>query len=162
MFAIGREVTFVLHSWSGYPVRAVRVFYPLVFSLGEFRNHAWGVIEMLKKSDVAARSVTGSALVPDPVAEENWPTLWSHLTQSKWEDGSPRPTSSFLVFEQDGILKVMVRDKSAGQCLWLACHRLSDLLAAVELGLTDPSADWRIDRQKEGDLAKRVKKSGGR
>ena len=89
-----------------------------------------------------------------------YPGLWDHLTQLKWEDGSPRVPSSLLVFQQDGSLKAMLRDKSAGLCFWAAARTWEGLLQAVEAGIQDPAAEWRQDRQDGVASAKRTKRTG--
>lgn len=113
---------------------------------------------MLEKP--ANRKVAGiSAELPRDVrAVKEYPLLWDHLSQRKWADGSPRQTSSLMIFEQDGVLKAMLRDKDAGLCLWVASKSLYGVLGALEAALGDPEAEWRVDRQAEGQQAKRVKK----
>lgn len=90
---------------------------------------------------------------------ESFPFLWDHLTQEVWPDGSPRELSTLLLFRQDGVFKVMVKDKNAGECCWLSMQRLSDCWAVVNAALGDAGTEWRADRQPGGNgTAKR----GGR
>lgn len=116
------------------------------------------VEEMLKKPE--GRKVQGADVqIPrDIKAEKEIPTLWSYLTQTTWEDGTARQTAGLLIFAQDGMLKAMLRDKDAGLCLWVAGKSWAGLLGALEAALNDPEAEWRVDRQAEGDKAKRVRK----
>lgn len=113
---------------------------------------------LLRKGD---KRVGGEALantaVDDPLRVA-YPVLWAFLTQHKWEDDSPRDPGSMLVFVQDSMLKAMLRDRNDGTCLWVAAGSLQGLLDAVEGSLMDPGADWRLDRQRPGDQAKRVTK----
>lgn len=107
------------------------------------------------------RKVAGSAdrVLTDPDFASHWPSLWEHLTAVKWDDGSPRRTSSLLVFSQDGVLKGMLRDQEAALCLWVAGATYQGLLDALEAGCCDPDTEWRQDRLKAGDTAKRVRKN---
>lgn len=158
MFRGGDVLHLVRYTRRGFPLDARTVF------LGADHFSAWlesveaGVEEMLQKP--ANRKVAGSAgeLPMDIKAKKDYPLLWDHLSQRKWEDGSPRQTSSVMIFEQDGVLKAMLRDKDAGLCLWVASKSLYGVLAALEAGLSDPEAEWRVDRQAEGQQAKRVRK----
>lgn len=97
----------------------------------------------------------------DSVTQSLYPTLWMYLTDTKWDDGSPREPASLLVFMQDGVLKGMLKDKNALACLWVASSTLGGLLAALEASLNDPSAEWRADRQGTAAAAKRIKRTGG-
>lgn len=114
----------------------------------------------LKKA--AERKVDGQSTVPLMGGKFalDYPGIWDHLTQTAWEDGSPRVPSSILIFEQDGSLKLMLRDKSAGLCLWVAGRTFEALLLACEMGINDPATEWRQDRQNGGGPAKRTKRTG--
>lgn len=114
---------------------------------------------MLSKQS-AERRVAGVSplLVKDEKWEKAYPTLWAHLTQVQWDDGSSRQTSSLLVFAGDSTLKAMLRDREAGLCLWVAADSMDKLWKALEGSLNDPQAEWRVDRQAEGQQASRVKR----
>jgi len=115
-------------------------------------------MSLLRKADQRRVGGAGGSLVEPDALSAAYPVLWSHLTQTAWEDGQVRETSNLLVFCQDGMLKAMLRDREHGLCFWTAAGSLSGLLAALEAGLSDPQAEWRVDRQKEGQAAKRVRK----
>lgn len=115
-------------------------------------------MSLLRKADMASRGGAEPRVLTDPAFAEMYPILWSYLTQTKWEDGSARTPSSVLFFAQDGILKGMLRDRDAGLCLWVASATWSGLLDALEGALSDPRADWRVDRQAEGQQAQRVRR----
>lgn len=113
---------------------------------------------LLKSSDILPAVGAGKNATDDPKFSKSYPYLWSHLTQDVWDNGDERPTSGLLIFLQEGILKAMLRDKAHGLCLWVAATSFTGLLEALEAGVQDPGADWRIDRQKEGDKARRVRR----
>lgn len=115
-------------------------------------------MSLLRKSDMDGRAGSGPRPLTDPGFAGPYPLLWSFLTQNKWEDGSARQTSSVLMFSDDGVLKLMLRDRDAGLCLWVAAGTVMGLFDAVEAALGDPRADWRQDRVKPGDQASRVRK----
>jgi hypothetical protein len=118
-----------------------------------------GVSAMLEKK--ADRKVAGQeqACAPDPRALKECPTVWAYLTQTTWSDGTRRETSSVLMFQQDGMIKAMLRDADAGLCLWVAARSFYGAFSALEAALNDPNAEWRVDRRAEGQQARRVKKA---
>lgn len=142
----------------GYPIESGRVdlsWHDPEQCLGTIEV---AVCEMLEKRASRSGENVASGSLSDPQSQQRWPTLWHHLTQKTWPDQSARQTSSILVFEQEGQLKAMLRDKEAGECLWVAAKSLVGLFDAVEGALNDPEPDWRPDRKGPGDSAPRRKK----
>jgi len=87
-----------------------------------------------------------------------FPTLWDHLTQTTWDDGTPRETSSLLLFVQDGMLKAMLRDREAGQCLWTAGVSVATVMFQLDTALSDPNAEWKADKAPGGAPPRNGKK----
>lgn len=108
----------------------------------------------------AQRRVTGGDFTP--VIDEEWsvlyPTLYAHLTQSKWPDGEARQPSSLSLWADGPVVKCVLKDKNFGVCLWCACPTFNGLFGVIEALLCDPGAEWRVDRQNPGQKATRVKK----
>lgn len=117
------------------------------------------VMGLLRKEDRGVLQAAATAVPMEQETVTRWPFIWSHLTQTEWEDGTKRDTSSLLMFCQDGVIKGMLRDRDCGLCLWCAGSGILSLLDALEGLLGDPRADWRQDRQQPGQKAGRVKKS---
>ncbi len=113
---------------------------------------------MALKKDEVRKVEGGTNGVKDPGAEKRFPRLFAHLTQTSWEDGTPRETSSVILFSQDGCYKAMLRDKAAALCLWVACPQLEKLLDVLEQSLADEKSVWRVDRAAGGQRSSRVKK----
>lgn len=86
------------------------------------------------------------------------PTVWDYLTSRVYADGSARTPSSLLVFTDSGTFKAMLKDPDAGLCCWVASNTLAGVIAALEAALGDPEHEWRQDRSKVGDQARRVKR----
>jgi len=146
--------------WSGLPV--VCGSRPDVAASGEDPRDAVEVFVMglLSKADRPSPQAVSAAVLDEAEWAQRWPLLLAYMTQDRWEDGTARATSSLLLFKQDGIIKVMLRDKDTGLCLWAAGNGLFASLNAVEGLLCDPKADWRQDRQEAGQKAKRVQRGG--
>lgn len=160
-FALGPTGLFAWRvTFTGFPVDAVAYPFP-----GLTPGEAFEVKEQaamaLEKGKMQRKVAGGSApLTDDKAFRIKYPQLWAYLSQKVWDDGTARQPSSLLVFEQDGIFKCMVRDKDAGLCCWVASPTLSELFSAIEAALVDPGTEWRVDRQQEGQAAKRVKRQG--
>lgn len=114
---------------------------------------------MLRKSDKPDHPGLPGGMPEDPTLKALHPNLWDHLYQTKWDDGSPRETSSMLFFAQDGMLKACIKDKANGLCLWVSARSMGALIDAVEAALADPGSDWRVDRQFGEKTASRVQAS---
>lgn len=114
--------------------------------------------KMLTKD--AARRVVGAAggVVADDEFSTLYPTLYAHLTQTAWPDGTVRETSSLSLFTDGPAAKCVLKDRSLGVCLWATCPTFTGLLGVLEALLCDPGAEWRVDRQNPGQKASRVKK----
>ena len=100
---------------------------------------------MLKKKDMAGRGGVGVKVV-DPAWQAAYPILFDHLTQTEWEDGSERQTSTIGIYPDGGTIRVMLRDRSLGVCCWVAVPAPSLLWETLEAALRDPTHEWRADR----------------
>lgn len=160
LFAWADVVFVVRYAPNGFPIKAWTLPVDPSGGMRELDRVDGEVCKLLKKPTATSGAGSVPAGYLDPTFAKEYPTLWQYLTQTTWEDGTPREPSSLLIFPQDGVFKCMVRDKAAGLCLWVACRQMSQLLDAVESALADPVAEWRHDRQGAGETAKRVKRSG--
>jgi len=158
---VGDQVHAVLYSWTGQPVAWDARDVSGLGGRQLLREVSEVVMGLLKKGDQRRVGGAGGLLVEPCELSGRYPVLYSHLTQVMWEDGAPRETSNVLIFQQDGMLKGMLRDREHGLCYWTAAGSITGLLEALEAGLCDPQAEWRVDRQKEGQMAKRVRKATG-
>lgn len=115
-------------------------------------------MSLLRKGDKRVQGAVEEVRFEDDRFAQGYPLLWSFLSQSLWGPDDPRETGSLLLFRQDGVFKAMLRDPNDSTCLWVAGRTLSGVFDAAEGSLGDPGADWRMDRKKQGDQAKRVTK----
>jgi len=151
----------VLYGWQGAPLAWSSRDVPGLIGRQLLTAASELAMGLLKRGDQRRVGGAGGSLIEPDEMSARYPVLWSHLTQIAWEDGQVRETSNLLVFQQDGMLKAMLRDREHGLCFWTAAGSLSALFDALEAGLCDPQAEWRVDRQKEGQQAKRVRKGTG-
>lgn len=76
-----------------------------------------------------------------------FPALFEMLTATAWEDGSPRTTSSLLLFFEDGWFKACVNDRAAGRTGWATGRSADAALASLEASIANDSVEWRKSQQ---------------
>ena len=84
--------------------------------------------------------------------EEKYPALFELLAAGLYE-GEPRKGATVTLFCVDGRLKACVSDRHSGMALWLTLEPFSDVLAEIELGVSQHSAEWK---QLKGNAEKPV------
>lgn len=78
------------------------------------------------------------------------PSLYSYLTDSKWEDGSPRELATLMIFAQDGRWKVCLSDKATGRVCFLSGTTIEEALLSLDEGLGTDEVDWRTAGSGQG------------
>lgn len=92
---------------------------------------------------------------------QHFPTVWEYLTETTFTDGSKRLTSSLNIFFQDGVCKISIRDKEAGEILWASADGPMSALKVLEGMLVSGEAEWRKDAFAGGAKRKPGKKTPG-
>lgn len=105
---------------------------------------------MIKKLATAAREECQDAIPSDPWLINNCPLLVEYLTSSRYEDKSPRTTSTLTVFVDAGVLKIALNDRDANASLYVTGECLSDALESLEKQLNEQKPDWRQWKRKKG------------
>ena len=82
-----------------------------------------------------------------------WPSLVEYLSQTKWDDGSPRETSTLMLLVEDGMLKACINDRALGRSLWVAADELNVALDAWRV-------TWRAGRGIGGSASRSVRRGG--
>lgn len=75
--------------------------------------------------------------------KELTPTLLEYLSETQYDDGSPRQTATLTVFVETGVVKLCLNDRDLGRTAWVTSDSLENAIAAMEGRLADGSADWR-------------------
>lgn len=104
------------------------------------------VREWMKKPTRDASAASSSQSSRDIKFASSYPILWEWLTTERWEDGSPRKTSTLFMFADMGRWKVMFKDRDANTVVFVSGESLDDCFTALEVGLIDNSLDWRRDQ----------------
>lgn len=94
-------------------------------------------------------------LAEEPVFGEVCPRLLEHLTCRVWDDGTPRETSTLLLFTEEGRWKCCFNDRALGRQAFVTGATLEGLLLALERGVESDGLDWRRRREGGPDGKKR-------
>lgn len=150
----------IQNGWTGHPIAAHSAESCGLIGRALLARVETLVVQMLEKKARKVSEDGGSVMMVDDKFASAYPLLHSYLTQNRWPDGSPRETSSIILFVDGPTCKAMLRDKDEGLCLWVASTSLWLVFDVLEAKLADPAAEWRQDRQEAGQKASRVKKHG--
>jgi len=77
---------------------------------------------------------------------KQYPTLFEMITETKWDSGEERRTTTLLIFLEDGLLKGCLNDRALKCSFFLAGDSLQGLLSGMEAALATDSAVWRPQR----------------
>lgn len=75
-----------------------------------------------------------------------YPAIWEYLSETAWESGKTRETSTLLIFIEDGLVKCCLRDRAAGRTTWSSGEVLEDVLAGLNMVLEKGTAEWRKEK----------------
>lgn len=79
-----------------------------------------------------------------------WPDLHDWCTCTVDDRGVKRSPSSFTVFVDDGLWKIVLNDKDTGRSLWVSSKSLWGAFDLLEGHLVAGTGDWRRNREKGG------------
>jgi len=97
----------------------------------------------LKKPMGKAGDLPPDVTCADPSWASRWPLLASHLFDLKYEDGSPRLTSTLMLLGEHGVVKACLNDREEARSAWVSGRTVDETLGALEVGLMADSLDWR-------------------
>lgn len=89
------------------------------------------------------------ARVGQPARDEvlhGWlPALHDHLTETQWDDGKPRKTSTVLIMTENGYWKASIHDRDMKAGAWVTAEAWEELLETLNRKLIEGSLEWRKD-----------------
>ncbi len=80
---------------------------------------------------------------------QEFPSLFEHLSDTTFDDGSERETSTVLLFVDGGQWKACLHDRQEGLSLWVSGATYGDVMSALEADLAAGGGSWRSDRGKK-------------
>jgi len=90
------------------------------------------------------------AVISSAAMIDDWsslhPAIHDHLTEVQWESGRPRVTSTFLVFFEEGLFKICLRDRSSLRTAWVSGKTFTSACEALEVALEAGTVEWRKER----------------
>lgn len=75
--------------------------------------------------------------------------VWELMTDSFWDDGSPRDRASILLFMEGSVAKLWVNDKAMGREAWVTAESHDAALDTLEEQLATESVQWRMSDPKK-------------
>lgn len=79
----------------------------------------------------------------DPEFERDFPSIYSFLMDTKYEDGQARVPGSMSIFTHAGALKAAVNDKDRGVVAFVSAPTWDELFAFLEAGICNDSLEWK-------------------
>jgi len=144
------------------------------------REHGWlpvwcGVMQFMRTCGPREQEAKVKKRVPNPTAPENGafahnasietklfkdcPQFVSHLTTTRYDDGTPRQPGWVSIQTRGAAWIVTVKDPDAGAKLNATGNTLDDALALAELLLSSEEAPWEVDPFLQGQQKKKKKAS---
>jgi hypothetical protein len=115
---------------------------------------------MLKKVNLVSaerKDVPVSMASQDNVTLSKFPEIVAHLSQCRFEDGTPRQTGTVTIRTQGTLWKAEARDFDSGARLVAVANSLDDVLALLDLLIGSDTAPWEPDRYLQEQANKRKK-----
>jgi hypothetical protein len=75
-----------------------------------------------------------------------YPSVWAWLTDTRYDDGSSRQTSTLLIFTEDGSVKACLSDRDRSATGWASGATLEACLEALDKRLEAGTLDWRAKK----------------
>lgn len=99
---------------------------------------------MKKPTEKAKGKQPAMGVCPDKRMMDKCPRVVEYLTTCRWDDGTPRERSTITLFVEEGKVKAALNDREMKRSLYVSSDTLEDVLGALEEGLADEGADWRV------------------
>jgi len=74
------------------------------------------------------------------------PNVWEYLSSESWDDGSPRQTSTLLIFVEEGLCKVCINDRALQRKAWMTGKTPDAAFVALDAALGAGNIEWRPDK----------------
>lgn len=82
----------------------------------------------------------------DPEFFDNYPTIAAHLGDTTWDDGTPRMTSTLLIYVDGGVLTGILNDRANNRSAFVNGESVFSMLVALEDALAAGTIEWRSKR----------------
>jgi len=101
----------------------------------------------MKKPDLKLNGETVSSPWVDSGFALAYPHIYEHLHEEKYEDGTLRQTSTLLIFNDGGCLKLCLSDRDNNRSVFVTATCFDDAMVRLEQGLREDDLEWRVKPQ---------------
>lgn len=98
----------------------------------------------MKRTDEAGPGGLRTSAI-DEVLRGWLPDLHDHLSETAWDDGKPRKTSTLMLLTENGRWKAFLHDRDGKKGAWVTGESYEDLLETLNKALETGSLEWRKD-----------------
>jgi hypothetical protein len=77
-----------------------------------------------------------------------FPALCEFLCLCQWDDGTPRLSSTLLLFVEGGRWSVCLNDREQSRSAWASGASEVEALSSLDSALQDGTANWRVSGQR--------------
>lgn len=135
----------IYDSW-GRVLLAEGVFAWNTRDASEVSNFGVFMSDLLKKALAAEKpaKAKGAKPVEDPMFRD-CPVVLAYLTTSQL-DGQPRQTATINLSVDQGIRKVMLKDRHLARVAWGSGDTFAEAVAVLEARLAEGTCEWREDQ----------------
>ena len=104
------------------------------------------VSQFFKKKPVTSAGSNRGVDLTDCLFASRYPALGEYLTLTTCDDGSVRQTSTVLLFQEDGLIKLCINDRDLSRSAFVSGHDLESAFQKLEEGLVTGDLDWRLKK----------------
>ncbi len=97
----------------------------------------------MRKPEVEPPTSAAGSACPDAKFATSHPTITSYLTDTQYDDGSPRQPGSLSVRIEEGEVRLALNDVDNGRSMYTAASSLSEALKLMEGHLKATGGTWR-------------------
>lgn len=101
---------------------------------------------MKRPVDAGVGAGLGGASFQDETFVSEFPELYHHLTDTTWDDGSPRETMTLLLVVDAGCLKAWLNDRALRRSAWVTAATFQGLFRLIEASLREDTLGWRVEK----------------
>jgi len=99
--------------------------------------------EVIPKPKPGDRSGPLEAPFNDTDFSASYPTLAAYLTDVRYQDNTPRTTSTVLIFCEQGVLRLCVNDRDNNRSVFFTGETIEAALLSAENAIATNTAEWK-------------------
>lgn len=103
--------------------------------------------EMLQRPKPGEKSGPVEKAFADAHFSKQYPYLHAMLTSQKYEDGTPRITSTLLIFSDNGVLRFCLNDRDNNRSAFFTDSTFEWILEKVEQSVAMGTVEWKTKGQ---------------